>query len=462
MFVICLNINGNNQIVNSDWKTIIVNVPHNRVEHATVRLKHVSLFVNRAYSALSTLGNVLEVRNPLTLECVKMEGSIKKEGFGTDEVILFDEHVAFKLSELLNRSKMVNLEYRILSSVAASRQQLFVTIHTGYYTPTIANNDNLNWSGWSSFFGSSYASDFTNLSLASNGLYSVNDNDTVVNDLFDPNFGTLTHAGTNGLLISSKNIANLIVSWEGTNPQIVFEGSGRQTINSQSFKYIHVRFRWVTYVSTPDRMRLYYYSSTNPYNSNRFVDVMYSNVSVSQWQNIVFDMSNNATWNANNWQFFRLEMVSSGSGLMVLEHFVISSVPSIPDFIVKSLRWSGYMVPRKTGTYRFVTRSDDGCTVYVDNSKIIANRINNTTTTVFANVELLADKVYAFMMMYGNYTASNNFTFGYLEPLSDGTNSGSTNINDFTTNFEGKNMLFQQHPGNIIHPTVQMVMEVNV
>ena len=78
-------------------------------------------------------------------------------------------------------------------------------------------------------------------------------------------------------------------------------------------------------------------------------------------------------------------------------------------FETVSVRWTGKVTPLYTGTYTFLTRSDDGVRLYVNGQKIIDNWNRHPETLNSGNITLTAgqqaDVKMEFFQSYGGATA---------------------------------------------------------
>lgn len=65
-----------------------------------------------------------------------------------------------------------------------------------------------------------------------------------------------------------------------------------------------------------------------------------------------------------------------------------------------SVRWSGFVQPRYTGTYTFYTTTDDGVRLYVNNQLIIDHWVNQSGVTWSGTIALTAGQFYEIRMEY--------------------------------------------------------------
>ncbi len=81
-----------------------------------------------------------------------------------------------------------------------------------------------------------------------------------------------------------------------------------------------------------------------------------------------------------------------------------------------SIRWTGYLVPEKSGFYRFSASSDDGTRVYINNKQVIDNWSIQGMRTKSCEIPLQEGKYYDIKIEYFENTgfAAVNFKWEYL------------------------------------------------
>jgi glucose/arabinose dehydrogenase len=65
-----------------------------------------------------------------------------------------------------------------------------------------------------------------------------------------------------------------------------------------------------------------------------------------------------------------------------------------------SVRWTGFVQPRFSGTYTFYTTTDDGVRLYVNNQLIVDHFVDQGATTWTGTIDLVAGQQYALQMDY--------------------------------------------------------------
>jgi beta-glucosidase len=79
-----------------------------------------------------------------------------------------------------------------------------------------------------------------------------------------------------------------------------------------------------------------------------------------------------------------------------------------------SVRWTGAIEAAESGTYQFVTRSDDGSRVFLDGKQIVDNWHDQAATTASATVMLEAHHHYALTVEYYNTIGDASMQFAYF------------------------------------------------
>lgn len=316
-------------------------------------------------------------------------------------------------------------------------ESLECKMYDGYFGGTTAN-PNLTWFNTAILLSINNTSNLSSLSSATNQNFQVNLNDTeAMNDNWNMTNYTYTQLG---LTITTRTQNNLrLTMTNSTDPALVLEGTARPTIDTSTFKYIHLRYKVVS--GTPDVLQLFYYNATQGNTETRSVSRYYGSVTLGQWVNIVFDMSNDTNWTSGNWNRYRLDPISGGTAVIDFEYFVISNSIQPPDFNFKSLKISGYFRAKKTGVCRFFTRSDDASFLYIDDVLVVDNGGTHAPQNRFGNINTVAGTYYKIDVYYGESSVGEEFSAGYLED-----NSTSTNINQFTTNATGLTTYYDINP----------------
>ncbi|MCP4453761.1 MAG: hypothetical protein GY809_20055 [Planctomycetes bacterium] len=81
-----------------------------------------------------------------------------------------------------------------------------------------------------------------------------------------------------------------------------------------------------------------------------------------------------------------------------------------------SVQWSGWLVPRHTGTHAFSTAADDGLQLWLDNTLLIDSLGGRQGTLPTQSILLDADTVYALRVDYGNHSGSGRAWVAWAEP----------------------------------------------
>jgi len=327
-------------------------------------------------------------------------------------------------------------------------------LYNGYFNGTDAL-PNTTWFDTAELLASGTTSDLSSLATATNNTFQQNFNDTeAMNDNWNMTGYTYSQSD---LVITTRTANNLRLTMSNsTDPQLYLEGTSRPAIDTANFKYIHLRYKLVS--GSADALILFFYNTSASgdkyavFNYNKeggYSGVVkvnnYEDTVIGKWYNIVFDMSNHPNWTTGNWTKYRIDPIVSGSAVIDFEYFVISNSPNPPDYNNKSLKLSGAFRAMKTGVYRFFTRSDDASFIYIDGILTVSNGGSHAAQNRFGNVSLVAGSYYQFIIYYGDSSAGQEFSAGYLEPLDNGSTSGSTNVNDFITNGTGLTVYFQNN-----------------
>jgi hypothetical protein len=80
--------------------------------------------------------------------------------------------------------------------------------------------------------------------------------------------------------------------------------------------------------------------------------------------------------------------------------------PAIPVDMF-SVRWTGQIQPRYTGTYTFYTRSDDGARLFVDGKTVVDSFVDQSGTDEHpGTIDLVAGMKYSFKVEYYDHAVS--------------------------------------------------------
>ena len=320
-------------------------------------------------------------------------------------------------------------------------------LYNGYFNGTDAL-PNTTWFDTAELLTSGTTSDLTSLATATNNTFQQNFNDTeAMNDNWNMSGYTYVvaqYGSPPGTITATRSNNNLRLTMTNSNdPVLILEGASRPAINTNSFKYIHLRYKVVSGI--PDQLILFYYTTSAGSDGGALIYNYGGNVINGKLYNILFDMTNISNWTTGNWNKFRLDPISGGTSTIDFDYFVISNSSDPPDFNNKSLKLSGAFRAKKTGIYRFFTRNDDASFLYIDGILTVSNGGTHAAQNKFGNVSMVAGSYYQFIIYYGNSSAGQEFSAGYLEPQIDGTTTGSTTITDFTTNATGLTVYFQNN-----------------
>lgn len=329
-------------------------------------------------------------------------------------------------------------------------ERLNFTLYNGYFAGTDANL-NLGFFDTAEVLATGSTTNLSSLETASNNQFYQNYNDNEAMNDYWTNPGYTYSTGGSGITITTRTQNNLRLTMNSSSdPSITLDGT-RPTINSANFKYIHFKYKIVS--GTADYFDIFYYNTTGQgITASRKVTWNYGAITLGEWRTAVIDMTNETNWTNANWNRFRLDPISSGSAVIDLEYFAITNDINPPDLNTKSLKITGYFRAKKTGTYRFYIRSDDAGFLLIDDVAVVLNGGTHAAQNRFGNVNMTNGTYYKIDIYYGDSTIDSIFSAGYLEPKDDGTNSNSTNINDFITNGSGLTTYYD------INPTTQPVL----
>lgn len=322
-------------------------------------------------------------------------------------------------------------------------ERLNFTLYNGYFNGTDANA-NLSFFETAEVLATGSTTNLSSLATASSNTFQENYNETqAMNDFWTNSNYTYT---ASNLTITTRTTGYLRLTMNNsTDPTLTLAGTSRPSVNPNNFKYIHIRYKVVS--GTADRLEFLYYSTTVPIGGNKFVGVDYENVQLGVWKNLVIDMTNNNDWiSSSSWNRFRLDPITSGTAVIDFEYLVISNSIQPPDFNSKSLKISGFYRAKKTGVYRFFTRSDDASFLAIEDAIIVFNGGTHAGQNKFGNINMVAGRYYKIDFYYGESSVGQEFSAGYLEPLDNGTTSGSTNLNDFIRNATGLTTYYDINP----------------
>ena len=110
----------------------------------------------------------------------------------------------------------------------------------------------------------------------------------------------------------------------------------------------------------------------------------------------------------------------------------------ITDTNYVSVRWVGQVLAPVTGSYLFVTRTDDGCRLWVNGSLLIDDWASQSATVKTATYSLTAGTKYDLVMEYLNITGPATATLSWMPP------------GDTTTNAIPSNYLFLPGAGSLV------------
>jgi hypothetical protein len=122
----------------------------------------------------------------------------------------------------------------------------------------------------------------------------------------------------------------------------------------------------------------------------------------------------------------------------------VSNDPNPPSNV--SIKISGFFRAKKTGTYRFFTRSDDASFLFINDAMVVNNGNTHGPENQFGNISMVAGRYYKFDVYWGESARGQWLSAGYLEPLDDGTTTNSINLNDFITNATGLTTYYDINP----------------
>lgn len=321
-------------------------------------------------------------------------------------------------------------------------ERLNFTLYNGYFNGT-DTSANLSFFDTAEVLATGSTTNLSSLGTTTNSTFQQNFNDTeAMNDNWNKSGYTYTPSN---LTVTTRTNNNLRLTMTGlSDPQLSLQGT-RPTVNSNDFKYIHLRYKVVS--GNADYFQLFYYNTTGqPINGTLSVVVNYGTVTLGEWKTVVIDMSNDSNWTTANWNQYRLDPISGGNAVIDYDYFVISNSPNPPDYDTKSLKVTGYFRAKKTGIYRFFTRSDDASFLAINDAIVVFNGGAHGAQDRFGNVSMTAGTYYKFDIYYGDSSSGQSFSAGYLEPNDDGTTSGSTNLEDFITNGTGLTTYYDINP----------------
>jgi hypothetical protein len=325
-------------------------------------------------------------------------------------------------------------------------ERLNFTLYNGYFNGTDANA-NLGFFDTAEVLATGSTSNLSNLETTSNSTFQQNFNDNeAMNDNW--NMTGYTYSASN-LTVTTRTNNNLRLTMTGlSDPQLNLQGT-RPTVNSNNFKYIHLRYKVVS--GNADYFQIFYYNTTGQaISGTRSKVINYGTITFGEWKTVVIDMSNDPNWITANWNQYRLDPISGDGNfkdaVIDFDYFIISNSINPPDYDTKSLKASGYFRAKKTGIYRFFTRSDDASFLAINDAIVVFNGGAHGAQDRFGNVSMTAGTYYKFDIYYGDSSSGQSFSAGYLEPNDDGTTSDSTNLEDFITNGTGLTTYYDINP----------------
>ena len=129
----------------------------------------------------------------------------------------------------------------------------------------------------------------------------------------------------------TRNENYLYTSMVGlSDPQV--ELSNRPSINPNIYKYIHLKYKVLSYSGTLNQLVIYYGDNTYNFNESRKTIYNYPTPSDTSgsWQTAVIDMSNDPSWYLGNWTKYRLDPIQDGTANILFEYFILSNSINIP------------------------------------------------------------------------------------------------------------------------------------
>jgi alpha-tubulin suppressor-like RCC1 family protein len=129
----------------------------------------------------------------------------------------------------------------------------------------------------------------------------------------------------------TRNENYLYTSMVGSSdPQVNL--SNRPPVNPNIYKYIHIKYKLLSYSGTLNSLVVYYGDNTSGLSEGQKTIYNYptpSDISGS-WQNAVIDMSSDPSWNLGNWINYRLDPIQNGTANILFEYFILSNSSIIP------------------------------------------------------------------------------------------------------------------------------------
>lgn len=117
MFVVCTNVDGNNALVNGEWKKLRIEFPINTYMRCQVWLKQINMFSELTLPHPNVMGDIVELRWAMHAEEMRFMGKWSDTYLPTRVVQLKSvEKVHLWVGEVFTQAKFIDIEYRIVSS----------------------------------------------------------------------------------------------------------------------------------------------------------------------------------------------------------------------------------------------------------------------------------------------------------------------------------------------------------
>eukprot|EP00026_Physarum_polycephalum_P020837 Phypoly_transcript_23691.p1 GENE.Phypoly_transcript_23691~~Phypoly_transcript_23691.p1 ORF type:complete len:118 (+),score=16.88 Phypoly_transcript_23691:174-527(+) len=86
---------------------------------------------------------------------------------------------------------------------------------------------------------------------------------------------------------------------------------------------------------------------------------------------------------------------------MINANWAASGPPTLPGQVDHfSVRWTGLVQPRFSGTYTFYADSDDGARLYVNNAELVNQWVDRSLTENSGTINLVQGKNYSIVYEY--------------------------------------------------------------
>ena len=179
MFLICLRIDGNEQVASSEWKRFTIPLKGNRLFRGRLRIKHMEVEGQRANDSLSLLSNVLELRAANSEQILRFMGRVVYDATSQQRSIVMNcEDINLFVSNLYTQADRFDMEYRTLSirpiSAISGTEIWYPTIMTsnsenieyddapgsGTYSVSVTTNTDNAWRAFNKVLDDSWESEF--------------------------------------------------------------------------------------------------------------------------------------------------------------------------------------------------------------------------------------------------------------------------------------------------------------